>query len=79
MGLGKTLQVIAVLLDYKEKNEDKKSSIVISPSSLSLNWKNEIEKFAPNMNILVIRGTYEERKNLINELENYDLIITSYD
>lgn len=78
MGLGKTLQIIALLLDYKKSN-DRKASIVISPSSLSLNWKNEIEKFKSDLKIKVIRGTAEERKNLIYKLHEYDLLITSYD
>ena len=79
MGLGKTIQMISILLDYKQNIEEPKTSIVVSPSSLSLNWKNEIEKFAPELKIKVIRGTAEERKNLINQLEKYDVIITSYD
>lgn len=79
MGLGKTIQIIALLLDYKKNNNDRKTSIVISPSSLSLNWKNEIEKFKSDLKIKVIRGTAEERKNLIYKLDKYDLIITSYD
>lgn len=79
MGLGKTIQIIALLLDYKNNNDNRKTSIVISPSSLSLNWKNEIEKFKSDLKIKVIRGTAEERKNLIYKLDEYDLIITSYD
>ncbi len=79
MGLGKTIQIIALLLDYKKHNSDRKASIVVSPSSLSLNWKNEIEKFAPELKIKVIRGTTEERKKLISHLNEYDLVITSYD
>ena len=79
MGLGKTIQIISILLDYKRNEENPKTSIVVSPSSLSLNWKNEIEKFAPDLKIKVIRGTAAERKVEINQLEKYDLIITSYD
>ena len=79
MGLGKTIQIISILLDYKRNEENPKTSIVVSPSSLSLNWKNEIEKFAPDLKIKVIRGTAAERKIEINQLEKYDLIITSYD
>ena len=79
MGLGKTIQIISILLDYKKNSEEKKASIVISPSSLSLNWKNEIEKFAPSLKIQVIRGTAEERKKLIQNIDEYDLVITSYD
>ena len=79
MGLGKTIQIISILLDYKQNNEENRTSIVVSPSSLALNWKNEIEKFAPILKIKVIRGTATERKEIINDLDKYDLIITSYD
>ena len=82
MGLGKTIQVLAIILDYLEglkSNEKRKTSIVISPSSLTLNWLSEAQKFAPSLNVQVINGTAEERKSKINNLENYDLILTSYD
>lgn len=79
MGLGKTIQIISILLDYKQNSNEHKTSIVVSPSSLSLNWKNEIEKFSPDLNIKVIRGTATERKDLIQKINNYDLVITSYD
>ena len=79
MGLGKTLQMITVFLDYKNNNKNHKASIVISPSSLVLNWKSEIEKFAPDLKILVISGTSSQRNQLIDKIENYDVAITSYD
>lgn len=79
MGLGKTIQIISILLDYKQRECENKASIVVSPSSLSLNWKNEIEKFAPDLKIKVVRGSLEERKEIIKSLDKYDLIITSYD
>lgn len=42
MGLGKTLQLLTVIESYIEKNdENKMASIVISPSSLALNWMAE--------------------------------------
>ena len=80
MGLGKTIQVISMLVSYKENQEEnKKTSLVVSPSSLALNWKNEIEKFAPELNIKVISGNVNQRKEIINEIERYDVIVTSYD
>lgn len=79
MGLGKTIQIISILLDYKINNNEHKTSIVVSPSSLALNWKNEIEKFAPELKVKVVRGTLAERNQIIDNIEKYDLIITSYD
>ena len=79
MGLGKTLQMLAVVEAYKETEGEKKPSIVVCPSSLTINWKNEAKKFAENLNVQVIYGNAEERQNQINDIPNYDLVITSYD
>ena len=76
---GKTLQVIAVILEDKKEETRKLPSIVVSPSSLTLNWKNEIEKFAPSLKSIVIRGSLRERKNLIEKISENDVVITSYD
>lgn len=57
----------------------KRASLVVSPSSLTLNWQNEVEKFAHGLKTLVIRGTLAERKRQIEEIDEYDLVITSYD
>ena len=80
MGLGKTLQLLTVIESYIENiDEKRKASIVISPSSLALNWMAEAKKFTPYLSVQVIAGTANERKKKIEEIENYDLIITSYD
>jgi len=79
MGLGKTIQILSVLMMYKKTSKDRKASLVIAPSSLTLNWKSEAEKFAKDLSILIINGTAEERKEKIKQIGHYDLIITSYD
>ena len=79
MGLGKTIQMLSIIAGYVEENQEKRASIVICPSSLTLNWQNEAEKFTNKLKTLVVRGTAAERKKQINEASEYDLIITSYD
>ena len=67
---GKTIQVLSVIVDYVQKNKEKrKASLVVSPSSLSLNWQNETTKFADGLKTLVIRGTLAERKEKIKDIE----------
>ena len=78
MGLGKTLQIIA-LLRTELKSKNKTTSIVVSPSTLVLNWKAEIEKWCNSMKVLIIKGTAEERQEKLNHYKEYDLVITSYD
>ncbi len=77
MGLGKTLQMIALILS--EKNEGNKPSLVICPTSLVLNWQTEIAKFAPTLKARVVMGTVLDRKEILENLEGYDVIITSYE
>ncbi|MBE5806189.1 MAG: DEAD/DEAH box helicase [Clostridiales bacterium] len=81
MGLGKTLQLVCLLLHYvvNTEKEDLKTSMVVCPSSLVLNWYNEIKKFAPMLNVLLITGNAQERKKQIEEIEQYNVIICSYD
>lgn len=79
MGLGKTIQLLAVIQSYLETEKNPRPSIVVCPSSLSLNWKSEIDKFVPSIKTLVIHGSAEERARQINSIKKYNLVITSYD
>ena len=80
MGLGKTLQILAVILCYVNENKEKaKPSLVVCPSSLTLNWLNEANKFTPSLKVCVINGNIEERARKIRKIPDYDIVITSYD
>ncbi len=74
MGLGKTLEAIAFLLSERGG----KPSIVIAPTSLVYNWQSEIEKFAPELKSLVISGSKKRREELMDEISDCDVVITSY-
>lgn len=78
MGLGKTLQIIT-LLTAEYESQQMLPSLVVCPTSLSLNWQAEIDKFAPHLKVLVMMGTVEERKKLLETLREYQVIIISYD
>lgn len=76
---GKTIQLLAVILDYVQKEKSPKPTIVVCPSSLSLNWQNEIQKFTPDLSSIVIHGNSEERKKQIKSISKFNIVITSYD
>lgn len=78
MGLGKTLQIIAVLLQAKEEKKEG-VSLVVAPASLIYNWQEEMQRFAPQLSTQVISGGQAERRSRLAHLENYDVVITSYD
>ena len=73
MGLGKTIQVITFLLSKQNKK-----SIVIAPTALIYNWKNEIEKFAPTLKVGLAYKDTKLRQNIVEEVNNYDVILTTY-
>ncbi len=75
MGLGKTLQALCVL--QKAKDEDgQMPTLVVCPTSVVFNWEAEIQKFTPKLSCLKLSGV--DRKNLFKEIQNYDIVITSY-
>ena len=73
MGLGKTIQTITLLLSKPDSK-----TLIIAPTSLIYNWKNEFSKFAPSMKIAICNGVKEQREELIKKYIDYDVIITTY-
>src|SRR5690606_19432460 len=55
MGLGKTIQIIAFILDQRIKVKNN-CNLLVLPTTLIFNWKNELEKFAPSIKTLVLQG-----------------------
>lgn len=77
MGLGKTLQAIIALTQYHKKNKSD-PSIVICPTSLVYNWKEELNKFNPKLKVFVVDGSPQQRKKALKEMDRYDIVIVSY-
>lgn len=75
MGLGKTLQAIASLVYWQEQNP-KLKALVICPASLIYNWKNEFEKFAPNINLSIYHGAERDFSEFM--ISENIVLITSY-
>ncbi|MBZ9686545.1 DEAD/DEAH box helicase [Clostridium estertheticum] len=73
MGLGKTIQAITFILS----NVGSKT-IIVAPTSLIYNWISEFEKFAPRLKIAAANGLKDTREEIIKNIENYDVIITTY-
>ena len=77
MGLGKTLQAIIAITQYKIAHP-KDICIVVCPTSLVYNWKEEIGKFNPKLKVLAVDGTPTQRKKMLTSIKDFDVIITSY-
>ena len=77
MGLGKTLQAITAITQNKIDHPHS-LSIIICPTSLVHNWKEEFAKFNPKLKVLPVDGTPVQRKKLLTEIKKFDAVITSY-
>jgi superfamily II DNA or RNA helicase len=76
MGLGKTLQTIAHLVTEKESGRLTSPAMIVAPTSLSGNWKREIERFAPGLRVLVLQGA--SRHGRWSEVPKVDVVVTTY-
>ena len=77
MGLGKTVQMLAFIQAQRLGGEGR-PALVVCPSSLVYNWKDECRKFTPDLNAATVAGTLTQRRALLNS-PNVDVFITSYD
>lgn len=75
MGLGKSLQVIALLESIVAKD----TSLLVVPASLIYNWNDEFQKFQSPLSLTCIIGNKSERIKKIESISQYDVAITSYD
>lgn len=75
MGLGKTLQALTMLSNYNNMNGEL-TALVVCPTTLIYNWRNEVEKFTPSLTHHIHHGSARARK--VEELTSANIIITTY-
>lgn len=75
MGLGKTLQTLSLLLWFKA-HEGNQPSLVVAPTSVLGVWRDEAERFAPSLSVVVLHGPPKLRRTI--DIDTADLVITSY-
>ncbi|GMG55881.1 unnamed protein product [Ambrosiozyma monospora] len=90
MGLGKTLQTICIVSsDHHIRAEEfaktgsiesrKLPSLIICPPSLTGHWEQELDQYAPFLKVLVYAGSPSVRSGLRSQLNQVDVVVTSYD
>jgi superfamily II DNA or RNA helicase len=88
MGLGKTIQTLALLLQIKRETARARAgvpSLLIAPASLLANWKSEIARFAPTLDVFFAHPSETPPQTLkdtsadpVRTLSGKDLVITTY-
>lgn len=76
MGLGKTIQTLAHLQLEKEAGRLDRPALIVVPTTLVYNWTQEASRFTPDLKVLALTGP--ARKDFYEQIENYDVVLTTY-
>ncbi|PWU06248.1 MAG: helicase, partial [Verrucomicrobia bacterium] len=76
MGLGKTIQTLAHILVEKEQGRLDCPTLVVVPTTLINNWREEVRRFTPDLKVIDLYGP--ERKNRFDQIERSDIVLTTY-
>ncbi|KAF2433314.1 hypothetical protein EJ08DRAFT_607553 [Tothia fuscella] len=94
MGLGKTVEIIALIALHRRSKSSLNPSqdglamsdatLIITPNHILAQWKNEIESHAPHLSVFHYQGlsAKETKKtkgtNTVEHLLKYDIVLTTY-
>ncbi|QAA33056.1 DEAD/DEAH box helicase [Clostridium manihotivorum] len=73
MGLGKTVQTIALIASEKNKK-----FIIVTPTSLIYNWRDELTNFCPDITFDIIHGERNKGKSLEELMDKNTVLLTTY-
>ena len=76
MGLGKTVQTLAHLALEKQQGRLTKPSLIVAPVSVIGNWRQEIQRFTPELKLLTLHGA--QRKELFPAIDAADVVVIGY-
>ena len=83
MGLGKTIQVLGLLsLTRRDERSEQGTDLLVVPASLIDNWRLEMERFAPQLEVLIAHPSRipssELKKLPAKDVDAHDAVITTY-
>lgn len=77
MGLGKSIQLICFIKEILKEKADAKI-LIVAPTSLIYNWKNEFDKFGEELSYKVFAENKEIRQHELENLDGVNVLITTY-
>ena len=79
MGLGKTIQVIALLLHEKSRSQSMAPHLLICPLSVLGNWHQELARFGPSISVMIHHSASRlSAEDFKEKALTYDIVITTY-
>ena len=94
MGLGKTVEVISLILSHRRKDQprpegspgslrDCGATLIVAPISILQQWENEIRMRAPELKVMIYKGVKATTKKtsgeeMIDRLLSQDVVLVTY-
>lgn len=75
MGLGKTVQALSLISNVR-RELGPMPTLVVAPTSVTTVWRDEAERFTPELNVILWAGPPKSRRDL--DVAAADLVVTSY-
>lgn len=81
MGLGKTIQTIALVTYLMEVKKVNGPFLIIVPLSTLSNWVLEFEKWAPSVGVVSYKGSPAARRSIQSQMKNtkFNVLLTTYE
>ena len=82
MGLGKTIQTISLVAYLMEKKRNNGPYLIIVPLSTVSNWKDEFDRWTPDISVVVYQGNQHRRKQLWTskvKSAKFNVLLTTFD
>lgn len=77
MGLGKSIQLIYLIKQILKEKKNAKI-LIVAPTSLIYNWKNEFDKFGGELKYKVFAESKTTRKQELENIGDLQVLITTY-
>ena len=63
----------------EDPSKSRPINLVVCPTSLTYNWAAEVTKFFSGFKAVVLEGTVMQRQQIVQEINDYDLVIVNYE
>jgi len=73
--LGKTHQVMALMLYLKKHLDEKKPFLVVCPTTVLSHWQQKLAQHAPDLGVIIYHGG---ERDLVQALQEHQVLLTSY-
>ena len=77
MGTGKTIQTIMALSKLHAEGEEVFPAIVVCPNSMKLTWRDEFNKWFPELSVGVLSGSAAVKRKIIDA--GHDVIVVNWE